>query len=415
MAGLLAARMNRIKSLEDYSDVVAHDVLDEIRQAASRLSGVTVLHVNATSYGGGVVEILDSLVLLMNDLDVRTDWRVIHGTPDYFEVTKKFHNALQGEDVTFSASELELYKRTNEKFSAFAFLDHDCVIIHDPQPLALVHYTQHTAPWVWRCHIDITRPNELAWGMLSPFMLQYERMIVSSEGYRRPDLAILQQVMAPSIDPYSPKNRALSEETIRSHLERHGIPTDLPLITQVSRLDPWKDPEGVLAVFEQVKREVDCRLVFCYNLASDDPEGTRIEERMLKLAQPYLAKGEVLFVRGDDPLLVNALQRHSSVILQKSTREGFGLVITEAMWKGAAVVASNVGAIPRQIEDGVNGFLVEPTDTVGCAAKVVQLLTDRQLAAEMGHAATESVRKKFLITRHLLDYLNLIAELIDRP
>ena len=205
----------------------------------------------------------------------------------------------------------------------------------------------------------------------------------------------------------------MSDETIRSHLKQHGIPTDLPLITQVSRFDPWKDPEGVLAVFEHVKREVNCRLVFCYNTASDDPEGALIYDRMLKIARSYLDRGEVLFVRGDDPLLVNALQRHSAVILQKSTREGFGLVVTEALWKGAAVVASNVGAIPRQIENGKNGFLVEPNDIPGAAEKVVQLLNDKETAAQMGRNAIEWVRDKFLITRHLLDYLNLITELID--
>ena len=227
------------------------------------------------------------------------------------------------------------------------------------------------------------------------------------------DLEIDQQIIYPSIDPLSPKNMDLPEATINQYLSEHGIPTDKPIITQVSRFDPWKDPEGVLKVFEHVKSEVDCRLVFCYNLAGDDPEGARIYESMLKTAARYMKSGDVLFVRGDDPVLVNVLQRSSSVVLQKSTREGFGLVVTEAMWKEAPVVASNVGGIPVQIQDGVDGFLVEPSDIPGCAERVVQLLGNKELAAEMGKRARETVREKFLITRHLLDYLNLIAELAE--
>ncbi len=401
----------KIKQLADYRGIVSAAVLEEIRVKARDLKDATVVHVNATNFGGGVAEILDNLVLLMNDIGIRTDWRVLHGVPDFFEVTKKFHNALQGQELVFDDEELELFRFINEKFARFAFLDHDFVIIHDPQPCALGQYVQHTSPWVWRCHIDITHPSEQAWRFMEPFILKYERMIVSADVYKKPGLDIPQQIMAPSIDPLSPKNMELPEEVIARYLVQHRIPTDKPIITQVSRFDPWKDPEGVMKVFELVKQQVDCRLVFCYNMSADDPEGAKIYERMLQTAKPYLDRGDVLFVRGDDPILVNVLQRTSGVILQKSTREGFGLTVTEALWKGTPVVASNVGGIPTQIRDGVTGYLVEPHDLDGCAKKLVTLLEDADLASRIGQQAREHVREHFLITRHLLDYLNLLLSL----
>ncbi len=401
----------KLRQLADYNEVVGQDVLEEIRGKARPLENATVVHVNATSFGGGVAEILDNLVPLMNDLGLRTDWRVLHGIPEFFDVTKKFHNALQGQDLEFSEDELALYQFINEKFARFASLDHDFVIIHDPQPCALVRYVPHSSPWIWRCHIDITHPNQQAWDFMQPFILEYEQMNVSAEVYKHPAITIPQQIMHPSIDPLSPKNMPLSEETVAHYLDEQQIPTDKPIICQVSRFDPWKDPEGVLQVFELVKQQVDCRLVYCYNMASDDPEGVKIYERMLQTAKPYLDRGDVLFVRGDDPILVNVLQRTSSVILQKSTREGFGLTVTEAMWKGTPVVASNVGGIPSQLRDGVTGYLVEPRDLDGCAQKVVTLLEEKDLAAQLGNQARKHVREHFLITRHLLNYLNLLSSL----
>jgi trehalose synthase len=400
-----------LKKIEDYRGVVQDSVIDEITTKASDLRGASVVHVNATSYGGGVAEILDNFVLLMNDLGIRTDWRVLHGIPDFFEVTKKFHNALQGADIHFSEEELELYKYINNKFAQFVDLSHDYVIIHDPQPAALVEYVNHTNPWVWRCHIDITTPNQQAWEFMEPFIKQYDRMIVSSEIYKVPQLSLQQDIISPSIDPLSPKNMALSESVIQDYIEQYGIPTDKPFFTQVSRFDPWKDPEGVLEVYDRVRQQVDCRLVFVYNMASDDPEGVKIYNQMLETAKDHLDRGDVLFVRGDDPILVNAMQRLSDVVIQKSTREGFGLVITEALWKGTPVVASNVGGIPTQMVDGETGYLLDPLDFDGFAEKIVVLMQDEDLRAKLGGQATEHVRDRFLVTRHLLDYLNLILSL----
>lgn len=398
----------REKRIADYRGIASDKVLDEIDVKARQLASASVVHVNATNFGGGVAEILNSFVLLMNDLGLRTDWRVLHGTPDFFEVTKKFHNALQGQNVAISDEELELYEFTNARFARYADLGHDYVIVHDPQPCGLVHYVAHNTPWVWRCHIDITRPNQRAWEFFKPFIETYERMIVSSEDYKNGELEVDQIIVSPSIDPLSLKNLDLPQQLIDQYLAEYAIPTDLPIITQVSRFDPWKDPEGVLEAWKLVNEQTECRLLFCYNIANDDPEAVRIYQQMYELAAPFLETGQVLFVRGDDPILVNAIQRVSDVVLQKSTREGFGLTVTEAMWKGTPVVASRIGGIPTQIEDGQTGFLVEPRDLEAAAQAVNRLLRDRDLAREIGRQAQEAVREKFLITRHLLDYLNLM-------
>ena len=399
----------QLKQLADYSGVVADEVLDEIYEKVAKLGDARMVHVNATSQGGGVAEILDNFVLLMNDAGLRTDWRVLHGTPEFFEVTKKFHNTLQGnKELSFTEEEFELYRFVNRRFAHFVDLDHDFVVIHDPQPAALVEYVSNGRPWVWRCHIDITDPNLQAWEFMEPFIRQYGRMIVSSEIYKRPDLDVTQQIISPSIDPLSPKNMYLPPDEITAILARYSVPADKPYITQVSRFDPWKDPEGVLAVWERVRKQTDVRLIFCYNMAADDPEGVRIYEHMGEVAAPHLDKGDVIFVRGDDPYLVNALQSSAAVVIQKSIREGFGLVITEAMWKGRPVVASNVGGIPTQIVDGESGYLVDPHDLDGVAEVVVRLLEDEALAKEIGTNARERVRKRFLITRHMLDYINLM-------
>lgn len=402
---------NRSKKLSDYEEVVGEEVIQNIRESAKPFQGATVVHVNATNFGGGVAEILDNLVLLMNDVGVRTDWRVLHGTPPFFEVTKKFHNALQGQDVAFQPDEFELYEFINQKFARFAILDHDFVIVHDPQPCALVRFVVNGNPWVWRCHIDITTPNEQAWNYMRPFIEEYDRMVVSSEVFRAKGVELQQDIISPSIDPLSPKNMHVEQETIDRYLEKYQVPTDKPLITQVSRFDPWKDPVGVLKVFERVREQVDCRLLYCYNMASDDPEGVRIYAEMVETARPYLESGEVLFVRGDDPVLVNILQKVSDVVLQKSTREGFGLTITEAMWKGTPVIASNIGGIPTQMVDGRTGYLVDPYDLDDCAVKVIDLLEDPDKTQQLGMQAKEHVRERFLITRHVQDYLNLMASL----
>lgn len=402
-----------MNNLDDYLPVVGEKIIGNIYQKAHRLTNKHVVHINSTGHGGGVAEILNSLVLLMNDVGVDTGWRVLLGPMDFFSVTKKFHNALQGDSINLSANKKNLYLDTNNRFSKFTHLDHDCVVVHDPQPLPLIKFNRKKQPWIWRCHIDITSPDKEIWNYIKPFILRYDLMIISSSRFKKNDLFIDQRVIHPSIDPLSLKNMEISDDTISKIFKKFNIPTDKPLITQVSRFDPWKDPEGTLKVFEIVKEEVDCRLVYCYNMAPDDPEGIVMYSKIEKKARKYLERGDVLFVLGDNQILVNALQRKSSVILQKSTREGFGLSVAEAQWKETPVVASKVGGIPEQIVNNKTGFLVDPYDIAGCADKVVTLLKDKKLSKEMGKLGKNSVRNNFLITRHLLDYLTLLSDVLN--
>jgi len=402
-----------MKSLDDYLPIVGETVVGQIYQKARRLINKHIVHINSTAYGGGVAEILNNLIILINDVGVDSGWRVLIGPSDFFTVTKKFHNGLQGNSINLSTNKKRLYLETNERFSRFTHLDHDCVIVHDPQPLPLIKFNKKIQPWIWRCHIDITQPNQELWDFVKTFILRYDLMVISSRQYQKQDLPLEQRVIYPSIDPLSPKNMNLSDDIVARTLKKFDIPLDKPLITQVSRFDPWKDPEGVLKVFNEVKDKVDCRLIYCYNMAPDDPEGIIVYNKMKKIAGKHLENGDVLFRLGDNQILVNVLQRVSSVILQKSIREGFGLTVSEAQWKETPVVASRVGGIPEQIVDGKTGFLVDPQDITGCAEKVALLLKDKKLSRDMGKKAREFVKEKFLITRHLDDYLDLLIDVLN--
>jgi len=398
--------------LEDFRTIVPDKRLSQIYARARGLYGKHIVHINSTYQGGGVAEILYSLVLLMNDVGVDTGWRILHGSPDFFNITKKFHNALQGASLNLSEQKRRLYLQVNEYFARFTHLDHDCVIVHDPQPLALIRSYRKRQPWIWRCHIDLTDPHKPLWDFLKGFLLKYDQVIISNERYIKDDLPVDQRIMFPAINPLMLKNKDLDQRTILKYVKKAGIPTDKPVITQVSRLDPWKDPEGVLEVFRLVKEKMDCRLVFCYNLASDDPEGVQIYNKIHRQAKKLENNGDVLFVLGNNDILVNSIQRFSSVIIQKSIKEGFCLAVTEALWKGTPVVASNVGGIPSQIEDDKNGFLLEPKDTQGFAERIIYLLKNPHERERLGHNARETVRKKFLITRLLSDYLDMLNSIM---
>jgi trehalose synthase len=398
--------------LEDFRTIVSDEVLAEIYARARKLYGKHIVHLNATYQGGGVAEILYSLVLLMNDVGIDAGWRILHGSQEFFEITKSFHNALQGARLNLSERKKRIYLQVNENFSKFTHLHHDCVIVHDPQPLSLIRSYRKSQPWIWRCHIDLTSPHEELWDFLKGFVLKYDQVVFSSKKYFKEDLPIDQRLMLPAINPLSEKNRDITEKTVVEHITRAGIPTDKPIITQVSRLDPWKDPEGVIDVFKLVKEKVDCRLVFCYNVASDDPEGLRMYTKVQRKANKFLKTGDILFVVGNNETLVNSIQRFSDVIIQKSTREGFCLCVTEALWKGTPVVASDVGGIPSQIEDGKSGFLLEPNDVDGFAERIIHVLKNPNEAKGIGENAKETVRKKFLITRLLSDYLYMLNALL---
>jgi trehalose synthase len=394
--------------LEQFRHIVPDEKIAEIYKRARGLYGKHVMHINATYQGGGVAEMLYPLVLLMNDVGINAGWRILHGSQEFFEVTKSFHNALQGGKLNLTEKKKELYLQVNDNFSKFTHLHHDYVIVHDPQPLSLIRSYRKTQPWIWRCHIDLTEPHKELWDFLTGYLLKYDQIAVSSEKYFKDDLPVDQRLMFPAINPLSLKNTPIDERTMLEQIKKAGIPTDKPVITQVSRLDPWKDPEGVINIFKHVKEQADCRLVFCYNVASDDPEGLRIFNKVRRKAGRFLKNGDIIFVVGNRELLVNAIQKFSDVIIQKSTREGFCLAVTEALWKGTAVVASNVGGIPIQIEDGNNGFLLEPDDTQGFAEKIVHLLKNPDEARHLGQNGRETVRRKFLITRLLSDYLYML-------
>ncbi|MGB3129977.1 MAG: glycosyltransferase [Dehalococcoidia bacterium] len=400
------------KSLDEYRQVVGDDVIGEIYTKARGLMGKRVVHVNSTSQGGGVAEILSSLVPLMNDVGVETDWRVLHGNPDFFTITKKFHNALQGGSLNLTDIKKQLYIQANEAFSTYFHIDADCVIVHDPQPLPLIKFYKKKVPWVWRCHVDLSVPDEALWDFLKAFIMRYDIAIISSEMYRKEGLPVEQRIIHPAIDPLSLKNMELSKKDVLKYVQKAGIPTDKPLITQVSRMDIWKDPEGLLEIFKLVKEKVDCRLLYCYDMASDDPEGNTVLQRTYRKAKKLVENGDVLFVVGNSQIVVNAIQRISTVLVQNSIKEGFCLCVTEGLWKGKPVVATKVGGIPHQLVEAENGFLVDPLDREAFADRVVQVLQNPDMAEQMGRKGKETVRKNFLTTRLLLDYLDLLNDVL---
>jgi trehalose synthase len=394
-------------TIEEYRKIVGDDIIYSILKKASRLYDKSILHVNSTQYGGGVAEILTSLLPLMNDVGLEADWRILRGTPDFFTITKKFHNALQGDPINFTDLKQQIYIQNNEDFSSYFRIDGDFVVIHDNQPLPLIKLEKKRQPWIWRCHVDFSNPNEELIDFLKDFILRYDLMIVSSEKYLNKDIPLDYKIIPPAIDPLTPKNKELSQEVISKYLKKSNIPTDKPIITQISRFDKWKDPEGVIDVFKLVKKEIDCRLILCGSMATDDPEGTTILEKIRKKAQELIDKKDIILITSENNILVNILQRTSNVIIQKSIKEGFGLTVTEALWKEKPVVGSDVGGISIQIKDGENGFLSDPFDEKGFADRIIQLLQDPELSKKFGEKGKKTVIDKFLITRLMIEHLDL--------
>lgn len=394
-----------MRRIEDYEPIVGEKPINQIYDESARLAGEHILHVSSTYQGGGVAEMLNALVPLMNSVGITTGWRILHGSLDFFNVTKKFHNGLQGSKINLSGMKKKIYWDQNASFAVFTHIDHDCVIVHDPQPLPLVSLYPKERPWIWRCHIDISQPWEPLWEYLKRYILRYDAVVVSREAYKKADIRIDQHVMMPSIDPLSQKNVNISEGIVDKYLEKSGVERDKPIISQTSRFDRWKDPIGALKVFKKVKKKVDCRLVFVGSFASDDPEGEKTLQGLRKAAGD-LEDVEIIVNASD--IVVNSIQRASSVVLQKSIREGFAITVSEALWKGVPVVASNVGGLPLQVIDGVNGYLIEPNDLQGCADRIAKILKDDKLRMELGKEGRNHVKKNFLVTRHLLDWIELL-------
>jgi trehalose synthase len=390
----------RITRLKDYEQFVGAETVERIKKKARQIQGLHVVNVNSTYYGGGVSQLLSSLTLLMNSLGIKTGWRVVHGPPDFFSITKKIHNALQGGKINLSDRKMQIYEQVIYENAIRNHLDHDVVIVHDPQPLPIINHYRKDCPWVWRCHIDLSRPNQELWNYLVPFIEKYDAVIFSSRDYKQ-KLKTPQLFFMPAIDPFTITNRELSQKEIDERLNYYNIPTDLPLVVQISRFDRWKDPEGVIQAFKLAKKQVDCTLVLLGNVATDDPEGAEVYQALLDSREE-----RIIILSHQDGALVNALQRRAACVLQKSIREGFGLTVAEAMWKGTPVIGGNTGGIRYQIEDGVNGFLVSSTEQA--AERIVQLVKDKELRVQLGERARETVRQKFLLTRYLEQYLVLL-------
>ncbi|MGA1793062.1 MAG: glycosyltransferase [Thermoplasmatota archaeon] len=397
--------------INDYRRFVGYAYIDGLIEKAKAHSGKRYLMVNSTSDGGGVAEMLNSMVPILNHMGVTLEWKVLHGFHEFFQVTKSFHNALQGGEIDLTDEVKRLYLDTNQEFASYNIFDYDAIVIHDPQPLPLISFYDKNQPWIWRLHIDITDPNKELWDFVKGYINEYDRVIISNEAYRKEELVPEQVIIYPAIDPLTEKNRELSSETIREEMKKRGIKLDKPIISQISRFDIWKDPEGVIEVFRKVKEKVDCRLVMCGSMASDDPEGWETFQRVEEKARDLKDSGDIIFIVNAEEVFVNALQTVSEVVIQKSLREGFGLTVSEALWKGTPVVTSRVGGIPLQVIDGMNGYLCDPGDNEAFAEKVVNLLKDRELRERMGRKGKEHVREHFLITRLMSDYLDLFQDI----
>lgn len=395
--------------LSDYEPIVGRQAVEELRLLARPLAGRSVLNVNSTAVGGGVAEILSRMVPLLNELGLDVQWEVIKGGEAFYTVTKKIHNALHGATQSFNSKDYEIFKEVQEANLSQMRLDHDIIFIHDPQPVGLIRKRKEGLQnkWVWRCHVDVSCADTEVWTFLKNYVEEYNKAVFSSPIFSR-EIAIPQALVCPSIDPLSEKNRPLSQEEMDAILQRLNIPLDKPLVTQVSRFDRLKDPVGVIEAFRQVQDQVEARLLLVGGPADDDPEGAEV---LLEVRQAAEENKDiiVLVLPPTSHLEINAIQRASTIILQKSLREGFGLTITEALWKGKPVIAGAVGGIPLQIVHKYSGILTHSIE--GTAYWIKQLLQQPTLARKLGENGREEVRSNFLLTRHLRDYLLLFLSL----
>ncbi|MFI5364830.1 MAG: glycosyltransferase [Candidatus Binatia bacterium] len=393
-----------MSQLDQYEEFVGSGTLDELRLLARRLEGKRIVTVNSTAVGGGVAEILNRLVPLSHEMGINIRWDVIKGGDDFFAVTKRMHNALHGKAEVFTARDYEVFRETTRRNLDMMDLDADIVFIHDPQPAGLIA-ARHAdrGRWVWRCHIDVSAPQPDVWDFLAGDIARYDATVFSAPQFAR-DLACPQVMIAPSIDPLSDKNRELTEAEISQVLDRLKIPCDKPIITQVSRFDRLKDPVGVIAAFRMVRQYHDCRLVLAGGSATDDPEGAEVLKAVYDAANgdPDV---HVVELPPTANIEINAIQRASKIILQKSLKEGFGLTVSEALWKAKPVIAGAVGGIPLQITHRYSGILTHTVE--GAAFWIKQLLNSPHYARRLGENGREHVRMNFLLTRHLRDYFLL--------
>ena len=390
--------------IEKFVPIVGEDAVDSVFKIAEKLRGISVLHVNSTPKGGGVAEILSKLVPLMREVGINAEWKVIRGDEEFFKVTKSFHNALQNGTGQLQGNSFETYKKWQEINLSELPLDYDVVFIHDPQPAGLVTQRKK-GKWIWRCHIDISDPFPPVWEFLRGYVERYDSVIVSSPVFGRDDLSVPQFVIPPSIDPLSVKNKEISRFTVERILRKFGLDLDRPIVTQVSRFDRAKDPVGVIRAFAGMKKHVDGQLVYLGSPATDDPEGEEVYKETLKAAEG-IKDVHLLLLPPDSDLEVNAFQRGADVVMQKSIKEGFGLTVSEALWKGKPVIGGNTGGIPLQVIHGHTGFLVSTPEEA--THYLIYLLRNRDIRERMGKMGREHVRNNFLTIRELRDYLMTI-------
>ena len=402
------------KTLTDYTHIVGKELTEQIRQLAEPLKGKRVLHVSATAFGGGVSEILYTLVPLMRDVGIDAHWHVIFGKEEFYNATKLLHNSLQGAEETLSDEQWELFDEINAMNAEGLQGEWDVVIVHDPQPIGLLRGAKEKGKhWIWRCHIDLSTPNPAPIARLLPMIEEYDASVWHLEDYvpngmgkHREDV----RICPPAIDPLSPKNMAFSPEDAAFVCRQFGIDVDRPLITQVSRFDPWKDPIGVIDAYREVTEQVpEAQLAMVGSMATDDPEGMEYFQKTFEYAGGDDDIKILSNLNNVGAIEVNAFQSQSDICLQKSIREGFGLTVTEALWKGRPTVAGNVGGIPLQIEDGVGGFLVDSPSQ--CAERCLEILRDPELGKRLGRQGKEHAREHFLTPRLLRDWLKLFGDL----
>ncbi|NOZ69248.1 MAG: glycosyltransferase [Deferribacteres bacterium] len=400
--------------IENFRPLVGDDMIDELRELAKDLSSIRICNINATPFGGGVAELLSREIPILKALGVQADWRIIHGDQEFFSITKSFHNAIQGQEFELTDDIKDIYIRHNRKSAELLTSEYDVFIVHDPQPAALRYFNKHKkGKWIWRCHIDSSAPDEGVWNFIKPYVESYDAVVFTLKEFVPPGLKVsVQEYILPAIDPFSSKNMELPGEVYRNAVANSGVDLKRPLIVQVSRFDPWKDPLGVIQAYQLVKREKnDVQLAMIGSLAGDDPEGyeilSRVNEESSRDPDIYVFTN----LEGVGNMEVNSFQRAADVVIQKSIREGFGLVVSEALWKETPVVAGNVGGIRTQIPEEMQGFLVSSVE--GCAASLLRLLNDSPLRREFGKKGREKVRKEFLYPRMIRDNLRLVKRIIS--
>lgn len=400
------------RSIEAYATVTDGDRLERLQSLAETLDGVRVLHVNSTATGGGVAELLRSIVPVCVDLGVDTDWLVVDADDEFFEVTKAIHNGLQGSGAELTEAMKATYRDVTERNATEIEDEYDVVVLHDPQPLGTIDRLENAMPnatFVWRCHIDLTAPAAEHLAFVSEYAKRVDRAVFSRAAYRGEIDVPSASVVHPSIDPLAEKNRSLDEGTVAAERDRlDPLSFDAPVVAQVSRFDPWKDQFGTLEAYRRAREAVpDLQLALAGGMAGDDPEGMELYERV---AREAVGDPNVHVLTDLPDATVNVLQRESDVVVQKSLREGFGLVVSEALWKRTPVVGSDVGGIPLQVEDGENGYLVAPNDVSGASDGVVALIEDERLRTTFGANGREHVRERFLLPRQLADLLEVFVE-----